>query len=112
MLLETPRHVLCTQIRRGHRGDQHPRDEHLHSAMDALDIMLPGLDVGEMEPDDISQNGHEISLVPFTTLDTRIPPGEFVDTVSAAWKSTSWAVVGPAFPRLLWVLGSLSFLLL
>ena len=48
-------HVLCTQIRHCHRGDQNPRDQHLQSAIDALDIMVPGLDVAEMEPDDITQ---------------------------------------------------------
>ena len=26
------------------------------SAMEALDILLPGLDVGEMEPDDVTQS--------------------------------------------------------
>ena len=33
-----------------------PRDGHLQSAMDALDIMLLGLDVCEMEPDGITQS--------------------------------------------------------
>ena len=49
-------HILCTQIRHGHRGDQNPRDQHLQSAIDALDILVPGLDVAAMEPDDITQS--------------------------------------------------------
>ena len=28
-------HILCTQIRHCHRGDQNPRDQHLQSAIDA-----------------------------------------------------------------------------
>ena len=47
-------HELCTYIRHGHRRDQNPRDEHLQSATDAMDIMLLGVHVGEMEPDDIT----------------------------------------------------------
>ena len=49
-------HVLCTQIRQCHRGIQNPRDEHLQRAMDALDVVGPGLDVTRMLPDDITQS--------------------------------------------------------
>ena len=49
-------HNLCTRIRHSHRGDQNSRDQHLHSVIDALDIMVPGLDVAAMEPDDITQS--------------------------------------------------------
>ena len=49
-------HILCTRIRHSHRGDQNSRDQHLQSAIDALDIMVPGLDVAAMEPDDITQS--------------------------------------------------------
>ena len=35
-------HVLCTQIRHRHRGDQHLRDQHLQRAIDALDVVGPG----------------------------------------------------------------------
>ena len=48
-------HFLCTQIRHCHRGDQNPRDDHLQRAMDALDVVGPGLDVTQMVPDDITQ---------------------------------------------------------
>ena len=36
--------------------DQHSRDQHLRSAINALDIMVPGVDVAAMEPDDITQS--------------------------------------------------------
>ena len=49
-------HFLCTQIRHCHRGDQNPRDDHLQRAMDALDVVGPGLDVKQMVPDDITQS--------------------------------------------------------
>ena len=49
-------HVLCSQIRHCHRGDQNPRDQHLQRAIDALDVVGPGLDVTTMVPDDITQS--------------------------------------------------------
>ena len=49
-------HILCIQIRHSHRGDQNSRHQHLQNAIDALDIMVSGLDVAEMEPDDITQS--------------------------------------------------------
>ena len=49
-------HILCTRIRHSHRGDQNSRDQHLQSAIDALDIMVPGLDVALTESDDIFQS--------------------------------------------------------
>ena len=49
-------HFLCTRIRHCHRGDQNPRDDHLQRAMDALDVVVPGLDVTQMVPDDIAQS--------------------------------------------------------
>ena len=49
-------HVLCTQIRPCHRGNHIPRHEHLQRAMDALDVVGPGLDVTRMVPDDITQS--------------------------------------------------------
>ena len=48
--------ILCTRIRHSHRGDLNSRDQHLQSAIDALDIMVPGLGVAAMEPDDITQS--------------------------------------------------------
>ena len=47
---------VCTQIRQCHRGIHNPRDEHLQRAMDALDVVGPGLDVTRMLPDDITQS--------------------------------------------------------
>ena len=38
-----------------HRGNQNPSDYHLQRAMDALDVVGPGLDVTRMLPDDIAQ---------------------------------------------------------
>ena len=49
-------HILCTRIRHNYRGDQNSRDQHVQSAIDALDITLPGLDVAAMELDDITQS--------------------------------------------------------
>ena len=49
-------HFLCTQIRHCHRGNQNPRDDHLQRAMDALDVVGPGLDVTQMVSDDITQS--------------------------------------------------------
>ena len=49
-------HILCTRIRHSHRGDQNSRDQHLQSAIEALDTMVAGLDVAAMVPDDITQS--------------------------------------------------------
>ena len=49
-------HFLCTQIRHCHRGNQNPRDDHLQRAMDALDVVGPGLDVTRIVPDDITRS--------------------------------------------------------
>ena len=79
--LEIATHGFCNQIRHGHRGDHKTLgiDGHLQSAREAIDIMLPGLDVSEMEPDRVhlqaysaTDCGHEISQVPSKTLDTHL----------------------------------------
>ena len=49
-------HFLCTQIRHSHRGVKTRVISICKSAVDALDIMVPGLDVATMEPDDITQS--------------------------------------------------------